>query len=164
MRRRASKSVEAIAASRPVESWRGPEDLPDALLGRWALERAIRGYGSMTGTASFSAMRDGLLLYQEAGSFRLASGALLEFARDYLYAKRPHGFAVLFRESPPRLFHAVRLEQLAGKRLVGRAEHGCGDDLYRSKYSFVADGRFFVEHVVAGPCKDYTIEAAFTRL
>jgi hypothetical protein len=143
--------------------WGLAGDALSRLRGRWVFDRTIEGHGAMTGLAIFTPIAGQGLHYREEGMLRLANGAELAAEREYVYAPRENGFAVLFRENPPRLFHEVALVSGSDGEWRGEADHACGKDLYRSSYHFLPDGRFIVRHAVTGPRKDYTIVTAFAR-
>jgi hypothetical protein len=163
------------ALSATASPWGGPDDVLDGLTGAWALERVIAGapkgsmpmgsmpMGSMRGSATFRRLDSGLIAYREEGRLQLPGGEAFEAFRDYLYDRVPAGFAVSFAETPPRLFHEIRLRAEAGGALVGVAEHLCGRDHYATRYAFQPDGRFAVHHDVRGPRKDYAITTLYAR-
>lgn len=97
------------------------------------------------------------LHYREEGRLRLLDGRAFDAHREYLYQGRPGGFAVLFAEQPPRLFHetALRPGDDETSAWIGTAAHLCAADLYDSLYRFLADGSFTLRHTVRGPRKDY---------
>src|SRR5262245_44591401 len=97
---------------RPTRNpWGSPNQVIDLLPGRWSLARVVDGaetnQGAMQGVATFRRLESGLLAYREEGRLRLPNGNTFEAFRDYLYERTESGFAVLFAENPPRLFHAV---------------------------------------------------------
>jgi hypothetical protein len=145
-----------------VANWGAPADVLARLDGDWTLVRHVDGRPLMSGLATFSANHDGSLAYHERGRLHLADGQALEAERRYLYRASPTGFAVFFFEKPPRLFHNVGLER-APSGLVSKASHRCKDDLYLSRYEFLADGTFFIRHEVSGPRKSYTLETSYGR-
>ncbi|WP_246801156.1 DUF6314 family protein [Bradyrhizobium genosp. L] len=131
------------------------------LAGAWSFDRVIEGQGTMQGRASFTPLAGGSLAYREQGTLRLSNGTELEAAREYVFRESEGGFDVLFKEDPPRLFHAISLHG-AGE-LAGEASHLCNLDTYRSSYRFLPDGTFIIRHVVSGPRKDYTMTTAYSR-
>jgi uncharacterized protein DUF6314 len=150
---------ETISRSR----WGNPGEVIRNLSGRWSFDRTIEGHGAMKGVATFTALDQGSLLYREQGNLKLAGGTELHAEREYIYRVRQDGFDVLFRESPPRLFHAISLAQHDGSEYFGNADHLCGPDTYRSTYTFLADGNFVIRHIVHGPRKDYTMVTTYSR-
>ena len=138
-------------------------DIVAMLSGRWSFQRTIERQGAMQGTAAFVPSPSGQLQYHEEGRLRLTGGAEFESERDYLFERVEGGFAVFFSESPCRLFHEVRLQWQNGQ-LIGKGDHRCGDDLYRTTYRFFPDGRFVIEHDVDGPRKGYRIITSYERL
>lgn len=154
-------------AGRGLGAWPAPARLLAALAGDWILERTVESAdpgqcGSLSGQATFAPGGEGRLAYREDGLLTLGAGSF-RAERRYLFAARPDGFAVLFDERPPRLFHEIALVPEAKETLAGSAEHRCGADLYVSRYRFGPDGGFVVEHRVAGPRKDYRIESRYRR-
>src|SRR4051794_22810434 len=107
-----------LSSRPPAEPpWRGPDRVLQGLAGRWALDRVVEGpdgnQGSMQGVATFRRLESGLMAYREEGRLSLAGGAAFDAFRDYLYDRISEGFAVFFPETPPRLFHAIRLRSNA---------------------------------------------------
>lgn len=130
-----------------------------SLAGGWRVCRDAGGQGVFRGRAVFSPAAAGLL-YREEGEMRLASGGVFGAYRSYIYREEAGGFSVFFDESPPRLFHAVRLD--ACGRGTGR--HLCGRDVYETEYDFSAPHGFSILHRVRGPRKDYEMRALYERL
>jgi hypothetical protein len=117
----------------------------------------------MAGQAVFTPIAGQWLHYREEGKLRLVNGAVLPAEREYLYAPHQSGFAVLFRENPPRLFHEIVLALGPDGEWRGEADHPCGPDIYRSLYRFLPDGSFIIRHVASGPRKNYTIVTSLVR-
>lgn len=147
--------------------WGGPDQVLDGLAGAWLLERVIEGkatnQGSMRGIATFRRLGNGLMAYREEGRLLLPGGETFDAFRGYLYDAVPQGFAVFFPETPPRLFHEIRLRDDATGMLVGEGEHLCARDQYATRYAFQPDGRFVVHHDVRGPRKDYAMTSIYAR-
>jgi len=139
-----------------------PDQVFDHLEGRWRLDRTIPGQATMRGEAEFRRLPNGRLAYREQGRVELANGQAFDGHRDYVFAHSDGGFSVYFAEAPPRLFHRIALAR-EGDALEGSAGHLCAADQYHSRYRFLADGRFVVEHRVSGPRKDYLSRTVFTR-
>lgn len=151
------------AAFSPCVAWGAPEDVFDRLEGVWRLDRTIPGQATMRGRADFR--RDGgdRLRYREEGRVELASGQAFDGHREYLFERAGDGFSVFFAEQPPRPFHRIAIVR-AGDALEGSAGHLCAADQYDSRYRFLADGTFVIEHRVQGPRKDYLSRTVFTRI
>lgn len=147
----------------PRSVWGGPGAILGRLAGRWEIDREIEPGGSLKGLAVFEPEGEGGLDYREQGELRLSSGVTAAATRRYLYRARPAGFAVLFAERPPRLFHEVVLAADRLARLCGRARHLCGADLYLTSYLFLPDGRFVIRHRVRGPRKAYCMTTWYRR-
>jgi hypothetical protein len=146
-----------------ADAWGPPEGVFARMIGDWSFERRVSNGATMTGSAVFEPMGDGEARYREVGRLCLAGGAEFDAAREYLYRQRETGFAVFFREGPPRLFHTVILSPRGDGILVGEASHLCGHDHYRTGYEFLPDRSFCIEHAVHGPRKDYVTTTLFRR-
>ncbi len=148
--------------------WPDPGAVLDGLAGQWSLERVVEGrdtnQASMLGIATFRRLESGFVAYREEGRLALPGGETFDAFRDYLFDRLPEGFAVFFAETPPRLFHEIRLERAAIGTLIGEAEHLCGQDHYATRYVFQPDGSFVVHHDVGGPRKDYVMATEYRRI
>lgn len=143
--------------------WGTADTVFGALAGAWTLARTIEGQASMTGTAVFTPAADpDMLKYREDGRIQLADGKTFDGHREYLFERAPGGFVVHFAETPPRLFHTIRVVR-NGDALAGSATHLCTPDTYDSSYRFLPDGSFEIRHTVHGPRKDYLSATVFTR-
>lgn len=147
-----------------IDGWPDASQVMTRLTGAWSFNRVIESQATMQGAATFTPLKDGSLAYREQGHLRLSNGTELQAERSYIFGKGEQGFRVFFEENPPRLFHAISLSASVGGALSGSARHLCNLDDYRSSYTFLADGRFVVRHVVSGPRKDYTMTTAYTRI
>ncbi len=140
--------------------WGSPGDVLARLEGDWKIVRHVDGQPLLRGIATFRTNGDGSLTYHERGRLHLADGQQFEAERRYLYRASPGGFAVFFFEEPARLFHEIRLQESHGG-MASEASHLCKEDLYRSRYVFLADGTFLIRHQVSGPKKSYTLETSY---
>jgi hypothetical protein len=147
-----------------IDGWGDASEVMARLTGSWSFNRIIEGQGTMQGLATFTPLDEGRLAYREQGHLTLLNGTALEAEREYIFSKGDRGFEVFFKENPPRLFHEIELAASVGGALSGSAGHLCNLDDYQSTYTFLADGRFVVRHVVSGPRKDYTMTTAYTRV
>src|SRR3954452_3483973 len=147
-----------------IDSWGAASEVMTRLIGSWSLNRIVEGQGKMQGFAVFTALDEGSLAYREQGHLKQLNGTELQAEREYIFSKRDQGFEVFFKENPRRLFHGISLSASVGGALSGSAGHLCNLDDYRSTYTFLADGRFVVRHVVSGPRKHYTITTAYARV
>jgi hypothetical protein len=134
----------------------------ERLFGVWQLNREISGQGRMTGIAAFEALDARRALYRESGELWLEEGTRLRGEQRYFYERAEGGFAIHFHDSG-ELFERVIFEVGVGGIWVGRAEHHCEADVYRSEYLFRRGERFEVSHNVRGPRKYYTIRTVYTR-
>ncbi len=128
------------------------------LKGTWRITRSISDGSHLEGTAEFIPQGTHLH-YTESGTLHLPDGTELHAERSYIFAPRDGGFAVYFDEKPMRLFHEIMLDD-HGR---GAAEHMCGDDLYRSIYTFHDHGGFTISHHVTGPKKEYEMVTEYVR-
>lgn len=142
--------------------WAAPCAVFSTLEGAWTFERTIAGMAEASGTARFTRQGTDKYAYRESAQVKLANGRELQASREYFYRRHAAGFDVWFAEEPPRLFHLVRLTRDANG-LRANASHLCGLDHYRSRYAFLDDGSFVVEHRVEGPAKDYLIATLYRR-
>jgi uncharacterized protein DUF6314 len=147
-----------------IDGWVDASQVMAQLIGSWSFKRVIEGQVTMQGAATFMPLSDGSLAYREQGHLKLSNGTELQAERSYIFSKGEQGFRVFFEEKPPRLFHEISLSASDGGALSGSARHLCNLDDYQSSYTFLADGRFVVRHVVSGPRKDYTMTTAYTRI
>jgi hypothetical protein len=146
-----------------IDAWNDASQVMTRLAGAWSFDRVIAGQGSMQGLATFTPLDAQNLAYREQGRLKLQNGTELEAEREYVFRKRDRGFDVFFKETPPRLFHAIKLAASDGGVLSGSAGHLCNPDLYQSTYIFRGDGGFVVRHIVSGPRKDYTMITTYMR-
>ncbi|HVC52172.1 MAG TPA: DUF6314 family protein [Stellaceae bacterium] len=133
-----------------------------SLTGSWLLDRAIDDGSSMVGGATIVPRSGGGFGYREQGRLTLPGGQVLDGERRYIFVEEVRGFAVLFAEAPPRLFHRVALRR-ERTNFIGTATHLCGADRYDSRYAFGPGGGFVIEHRVSGPRKRYTIVTRYSR-
>ena len=156
--------VRAMVATAPpsLALWGTPDTVFDGLAGMWDLDRTIEGKATMVGSAEFRLLETDRLKFREEGRIRLADGQAFDGHREYVFERSPGGFSVLFVENPLRLFHSIAIVR-EGDALIGSAGHLCVADQYDSRYTFLADGSFVIEHTVNGPRKDYQSRTVFTR-
>ncbi|MET4389343.1 hypothetical protein ABIB73_005114 [Bradyrhizobium sp. F1.4.3] len=147
-----------------IDDWGDASEVMTKLIGSWSFDRVIEGQGTMQGIAIFTRLNEKSLAYREQGHLKLSNGTALQAEREYIFSRHDRGFEVFFKENPPRLFHGIFLSASFGGELSGSAGHLCNLDDYQSTYTFLADGRFVVRHVVSGPRKDYTMTTTFTRI
>ena len=147
-----------------IDGWGDASEVTEKLIGSWSFNRVIEGQATMQGIATFTPLDERRLAYREQGHLKLLNGTELEAEREYIFSNSDGGFEVFFKENPPRLFHDISLSASFGGELSGSAGHRCNLDDYQSSYTFLADGRFVVRHVVSGPRKDYTMTTTYTRV
>jgi len=147
-----------------IGSWGDASEVLKRLTGSWSFNRLIAGQGSMQGLATFTPLDPDTLAYREHGRLKLLTGTVLEAEREYVFREHGPGFDVFFKETPPRLFHAVSLSAFGDGALSASADHLCNQDHYQSTYSFRPDGSFVIRHVVSGPRKDYSTLTTYVRV
>ncbi|MET4801143.1 DUF6314 family protein [Bradyrhizobium sp. LB11.1] len=147
-----------------IEDWGDASEVMTRLAGSWSFERVIEAQGRMQGIGIFSSLDVERLAYREQGRLKLQNGTELQAEREYVFRKRDRGFDVFFKETPLRLFHAISLSASDDGALNGSADHLCNLDHYQSSYTFLADGRFVIRHVVSGPRKGYMMTTTYTRV
>ncbi len=147
-----------------IDGWGDASEVTEKLIGFWSFNRVVEGQATMQGIATFTSLDEGRLAYREQGHLKLLNGTELQAEREYIFGNSDQGFQVFFKENPPRLFHEISLSASVGGALSGSAGHLCNLDDYQSTYTFLADGRFVVRHVVSGPRKDYTMTTTYTRV
>jgi Family of unknown function (DUF6314) len=147
-----------------IDGWGDASDVVTRLAGAWSFDRIIEGQASMQGLATFTSLDAECLACREQGRLKLRNGTELAAEREYVFRKRDRGFEVFFKETPPRLFHAIELAASDDGALHGSAGHLCNLDHYQSSYTFLADGGFVTRHVVSGPRKDYTMTTTYARV
>ena len=134
------------------------------LVGEWRLSREFSpGLGTMTGTARFRPIGDGVLHYREDGRVEFANGHTGDAFREYHYVLDPDGtIRVCFVEAGTfgRTLHALRLD---GPTAHAVDTHLCGADTYVGRYAFELPDRFTVDMDVRGPAKDYATHTRFER-
>ncbi len=136
-------------------------DLRAFLAGGWAVARTIADRrtgqsGTFEGRAHFAPEGAGLV-YREEG--RLALGTF-ETIANQVYRYRfpaPHRAAVAFGDG--RTFHALDLSGGSWK-----AEHRCGQDLYRGRFAALGADGWTTQWEITGPRKDQWLESLYTRV
>ncbi|MFT5067281.1 MAG: hypothetical protein ACJAXK_003223 [Yoonia sp.] len=129
-------------------------------LGDWQLTRqitdALHGQdGQLVGHARF--VTDGAgLRYEEHGQLTLASGAVLQADRAYLWGADAGGIAVRFADGTA--FH-----QFDPVGQVSGTTHLCGDDTYNVAYDFDRWPDWSATWDVTGPRKDYRSISHYNR-
>ena len=118
-----------------IDHWNSPSEVTKALIGSWSFDRIVEGQATMQGVATFTPLDAERLAYREQGRLKLQNGTELEAEREYVFRKRDRGFEVFFKETPPRLFHAIELAASDGGGLSGSAGHLCSPDHYQSTYA-----------------------------
>ena len=132
------------------------------LLGSWCFSRAIAGQATMQGCAWVVRIDSGAAIYRERVAVELAEGTRLTSSQAYRFHALPLGFQMCFAETGA-LFQELRFVIKPAGVLVARAEHLCRDDLYKSIWRIMPQGRFEVRHEVRGPRKQYLIESVYWR-
>lgn len=135
-------------------------DLAALFSGGWGLKRRIRDLktgetGYLRGEASFVADGAGLR-FRETGVLILPH-AQSEARRDYRFViEAVDRFSVFFADG--RLFHSAEVAH--GQASVS---HDCAPDLYRGRYRFLGEARWWLSWRITGPRKDLVISSLFVR-
>jgi hypothetical protein len=133
----------------------------DDFLGSWALQRTIvdnlHGQnGTLTGQAMFTGADVGQLTYEENGTLKLETGAVLAASRRYHWEFTGACVVVTFADGSP--FHQfVPWDHAAG------TDHPCGDDFYTVRYDFTHWPQWQAVWTVRGPRKDYVSTSLYCR-
>ncbi|MCO4848881.1 MAG: hypothetical protein KC448_13030 [Yoonia sp.] len=129
-------------------------------LGDWRLTRqitdALHGQnGRLDGLARFVTDGDGLR-YEESGQLTLASGAVLQADRAYLWDAGAAGITVRFADGAA--FH-----QFDPVGQVSGTTHLCGADTYNVAYDFERWPSWCATWDVTGPRKNYRSISHYNR-
>jgi Family of unknown function (DUF6314) len=139
------------------------------LQGVWSLNRRLGIQGHMQGMALFKAWREGVLYYREQGSVTFGRSKAFSAYRAYAYVYDQGTIAVHFwdsaREQPAGLLYTLHFQSTpnASQVLVATGIHGCANDVYKARYTFVSHEHFQLTHQVQGPHKNYTIQTYFSK-
>ena len=163
-------------------SWRLTRDLRSTLPG--FPSGVFEGKATFTPRGSAAQSEATELLYHEQGELKTDNGHILRANRKYIYRhdvdedKTTAWFVtedskhIEGREEIDYLFHDLEMSQ-DKNGWAGRGEHLCGLDMYWAYYEFRLDKDvhendkmdvFGIRYKVKGPQKDYTSDAAYTRL
>ena len=154
------------ASSSPYDG-RGPKptELRAYFLGRWRVERVIRGVTTMRGTCSFTPC-GGALLQSEALRYQLPHSGPLEGRSQYLWEFLPGGVVQTYRSSGARRERSsfLRLAFAEGPASVNATDsHICERDRYEAEFRLLDAATFQVDYVVTGPKKQYTSTTVYRR-
>jgi hypothetical protein len=141
-----------------------PDVLFQGLQGHWLLSRAIPGRATMTGTAHFERVAQGVLHYRERGQLTLASGAVIGVTREYVYSLEGESIRIAFPAGGT--LHRLRFAPSPSPSpwpMEARDVHECGADTYSGRYRYESERRWSVLMVVRGPGKDYSIHTTMER-
>jgi dimethylaniline monooxygenase (N-oxide forming) len=161
---------EPAAASRTPERASDPpeERVMAALKGDWSIDRTVEPGGHFAGTASFTPMPDGRLLYAEKGTLRLPNGTSLEGGNRYIYTLREGEIEVSFADGRNAGSHFISVAfssaQSGAWPLQSAARHQCRLDQYDAIFNMAGPDRYTMTYVVSGPRKGYVSRSVYTRL
>ena len=129
-------------------------------LGDWQLTRQITDAlhsqnGQLEGRARFVTGGDGLR-YEETGQLTLASGAVLQADRAYLWDADAGGIAVRFA-------YGIAFHRFDPVGQVSGTTHLCGEDTYSVAYDFGRWPNWSATWDVTGPRKDYRSISHYNR-
>ncbi|MEO9275162.1 DUF6314 family protein [Marinomonas sp. 5E14-1] len=137
-------------------------------VGSWKVQRAISGFGEITGQATFQVNdeHEQCLDFQEAmvlSNIQNKSQDQKPNAfRTYQYRMTDEGFDIFFSDGATKgdLFLSFAFTQAS----TLKSHHLCIKDHYDAKFEFLSDRQFQLSFSVVGPKKDYSILTTFTRL
>ena len=133
-----------------------------SLSGHWIIERIIKPGGVMIGQAEFKCLSDTEYHYIEQGTLTLDHGEDIEgVKRAYVYKFENDVIQIYYADGPDngKLFQALDFTS----EKEAQAEHLCGEDFYKSSYSFSFPDHFSIQHMVSGPKKDYVSETKYSK-
>ena len=140
------------------------------LRGVWKLERRLGVQGHMQGTARFQTWSTGVLYYQEQGNITFGNSKPISAYRAYAYVYDQGTISVYFwnqeQRQPAGLLHTLQFHspKTTSQALVATGTHGCTDDVYKARYTFLSHQYFRLTYQVQGPNKDYTIQTHFSKV
>ncbi len=159
------------AASSPApECARDPpaERVMSVLKGCWSIDRTVEPGGHFAGTARFTPMPDGRLLYAETGTLRLPDGTELEGGNRYIYTLRDGAIDVTFADGGNAGAHFIDVAfspaQTGVWPLQSAGRHLCRLDQYDAIFRVESPDRYTMTYVVCGPRKGYVSRSVYTRL
>jgi hypothetical protein len=141
----------------------------DWLLGEWSFVREIPGYARVRGEALVTPTGKGEARYQETAEVSLVrtgtSAANMRATQCYGFRRLPppvNGIETRFCDTG-ELFERLEFSERADGGLEARARFACAADVYESLFAVSPEGRWYVEHVVRGPRKNYEVRSAYAR-
>ncbi len=164
------ETCDAAASSPTPECVRDPpaERAMSVLKGRWSIDRTVEPGGHFAGTARFTPMPDGRLLYAETGTLRLPDGTELEGSNRYIYALRDGAIDVTFADGGNAGVHFIDIPfspaQAGVWPLQSAGRHLCRLDQYDAIFRLESPDRYTMTYVVCGPRKGYVSHSVYTRL
>lgn len=139
-----------------------------ALKGLWSIDRTVEPGGHFAGTARFTPLPDGRLLYAETGTLRLPDGTELEGGNRYIYALRDGAIDMTFADGENAGAHFIDLAfspaQTGAWPLHAAGRHLCRLDQYDAIFRLEHPDRYTMTYVVCGPRKGYVSRSVYTRL
>ena len=158
----ASSPAPECARDRPAER------VMSVLKGCWSIDRTVEPGGHFAGTARFTPMPDGRLLYAETGTLRLPDGTELEGGNRYIYTLRDGAIDVTFADGGNAGAHFIDVafspEQTGVWPLQSAGRHLCRLDQYDAIFRLESPDRYTMTYVVCGPRKGYVSRSVYTRL
>lgn len=139
-------------------------DIFALLPGTWELKREIPDQGHMTGTATFSPLDGGRLIYEEKGVLTLdKTGDQLAANRSYIYELSGDKIIIYYND-PARsgeILHELEFSDAHGQ-MVSRHCHVCIDDTYDLVFELRPDRSIRMSYQIHGPAKNYAIHTQLT--
>jgi hypothetical protein len=152
--------VRALAMPKKGKAPFPVDDLAKFLCGEWRLARRLVALdtlhsGTAEGRVNFRLLGDGLE-YRETAEVYFA-GHRGRATREYRYRLVEPGCAEV-RFADGRLFHGLDL-----RRGHWRAEHVCGEDVYRGSFRVLGPGLWVARWRIRGPRKNLRIMSVYER-
>jgi len=137
------------------------------LRGSWSLNRTIKGFGAMRGSAQIQRLSSQIFEYREEGTLKLKTGEELAAFRTMFYCKENDDIVVRFRPTiaDEDILHRLHVVKNSNSLWPSHARdaHYCGRDIYRGHYSFEEPGRVRILIAVTGPKKNSLIETLLLK-
>ena len=162
--------ADAAASSIAAECARDApaERAMSALTGLWSIDRTVEPGGRFAGTARFTPLSDGRLLYAETGTLRLPDGTELKAGNRYVYTLRDGAIEVTFADGGNAGAHFIDIAfsptQTGVWPLQAAGGHLCRLDQYDAIFRLESPDRYTMTYVVSGPRKGYVSRSVYTRL
>lgn len=137
------------------------------LQGCWSLNRTIKGFGAMRGSAQIQQLSPQILEYREEGTLKLNTGGEFAAFRSMFYCRENDDIVVRFRptSADADILHRLHVVKDSSGFWPSSAHdaHYCGGDIYRGRYCFEAPGKVRILIAVTGPKKNSLIDTLLSK-